>query len=296
MLFQASDAEIGPSVPREHPLQTNQQLSFHQGTIVMSASCVRGMRNVLAASIVALIAASAQAQTAEEVVAKSIKAQGGKEALLSVKALERKGDVNVDGSFGQMQGTVEEKSIPGKKALRALDLAVFQQKDGYNGKTAWREGMDGIREIDGPEADQIKQATTLNPFLAGAEADAKLEKLDDETVDGTAYYVLQITRKDRPPVKFFIDKANDLIKRMTLKQMNEQFGEVEITVETSDYDTFGNVKLPKKNKLSLGEALTVETIYTDTKVNGDIDEKVFDVPKPAEEPKKEEEKKEEAKK
>src|SRR5690349_9520326 len=85
----------------------------------------------------AFVVCTAAAQSLDEVIAKNIKAQGGREALLGLKALERKGTVNVDGSFGQMEGTIEEVLIPWKKARRALDLSVFVQKDGWNGKTAW---------------------------------------------------------------------------------------------------------------------------------------------------------------
>ena len=106
----------------------------------------------LGATLTVAIASTAGAQTVEEVIAKNIKAQGGREALLGLKSVERKGSVSVDGSFGQLEGSVEEAVIPWKKARRALDLAVFVQKDGYNGKTAWRENMEGVKDLEGEEA------------------------------------------------------------------------------------------------------------------------------------------------
>ena len=110
------------------------------------------------------------AQTAEEVIEKNIKAQGGRNALTNLKSIQRKGKVAVDGTFGQMEGTVEEVVIPWKKAMRDLDLAVFVQTDGFNGKVAWRDGMMGLQELEGDEAVQIKQAVDVNPFLMAAEA------------------------------------------------------------------------------------------------------------------------------
>jgi hypothetical protein len=256
-----------------------------------------GVSTILGAAFVVAMTTTASAQTAEEVIAKSIKAQGGKEALLGLKGVQRKGDVAVDGAFGQMEGTVEESIIPGKKAFRALDLVVFVQKDGWNGEKAWRDGMMGLQEIEGDEAAQIKQSVRLNPFLATAnDGEAKVEKLDDETVGDVAYYVIQITPKDQPPVKFFVDKESGEVKRTTLTQNNPQFGEVVITVEMSDYEQFGPVKLATKNKATIGEILEIQTTYTETKVDAEIDEAIFEMPKaeaPADE--KKDEKKDDAK-
>jgi hypothetical protein len=230
-------------------------------------------------ALVAVTASVASAQTADEIIDKNLKAQGGRDALLKVKSLERKGKVNVDGPFGQMEGTVEEAAIPWKKARRAIDLSVFQQKDGFNGTIAWRDGMAGIQEIEGEEAMQIKQAVDLNPFVMAAQRATKIEKLDDEKVDDVDYYVLQLTPKDRPPVKFFIDKKTDLVRRTTLSQNHPQFGMLDVLVESSDYEPAGPIKLANKTKLQLGDAIQIETTFTETKVNGDIDEAIFEKPK-----------------
>jgi hypothetical protein len=234
---------------------------------------------MIAAGLLAAMASSASAQSVEDVIAKNIKAQGGREALLALKAIERKGTVAVDGSFGQMEGTVEEILIPWKKAVRSLDLAVFQQTDGYNGKTAWRDGMMGIQEVEGEEANQIKQSVDVNPFLMMADRGAKAEKLDDEKIEDVAYTIVQLTPKDRPPIKFFLDKETGLVKRTTLKQKSPQFGEVEVVVELSGYEKFGAVTLPTKNAVTLGEALKIDTTYTETKVDGKVDEAIFEMPK-----------------
>jgi hypothetical protein len=225
-----------------------------------------------------LSASTAFAQTAEEVIEKSLKAQGGKAALMGLKAIERKGDVAVDGAFGQMEGSVEEIVIPGKKALRALDLAVFVQKDCWTGEAAWRDGMNGIQDIEGDEAIQIKQAAMVSPLLMIGQDESTAKKLDDEKVEDVDYYVLEVSAKDRPAVKMYIDKADDLLKRVTLTQNNPQFGEVEIVTGMTDYADYGPVKLANKQTIAIGEVLSIETTYTETKVDGEVDEKVFEKP------------------
>ena len=236
---------------------------------------------ILAAMLVTVMASAASAQTAEELIAKNLQAQGGREALVGLKSLERKGDVSVDGTFGQMDGTVEEVVIPWKKARRSLDLAVFVQKDGWNGTVAWRDGMMGVQELEGEESNQIKQAVDINPFVMIGQRETKAEKLDDEKIDDVEYNVIQLTQKDRPVVKVFLDKESGQIARTALTQNHPQFGMVDIVIETSDYEQFGPVKLATKSKLTLGELLQVDTTFTETKVNGDVDESVFEKPEPA---------------
>jgi len=235
----------------------------------------------LSAALIAALASTAGAQTLEEVIAKNIKAQGGREALLGLKSIERKGTVAVDGSFGQLEGVVEETVVPWKKATRFLDLGVFVQKDGYNGKSAWRENMEGINDLAGEESLQIKQAADLNPLLMLKERELKAEKLEDETVENVAYYVIQLTAAERPAVKLYINKETNLLNRSTLKQSNPQFGEVEVVMENSEYQDFGKVKLPTKNKISMGEVMSVVITFTETKVDGEVDDAVFEKPEAA---------------
>ena len=244
---------------------------------VFSSWRLHGTVALVAAALVLVAASTASAQTAEDVIEKSLKAQGGRAALEGLKSLSRKGDVAVDGAFGQMEGTVEEVVIPGKKAMRSMDLAVFVQKDGWNGEVAWREGMMGIQDLEGEEANQIKQQAELSPFLKMPEG-SKITKVDDETVDDVAYFVLEMTPKEGPAMKFFVDKESGEIARTTLKQNNPMFGEIEIVVVTSDYKEFGSVKLPTKNNTMIGDVLDITTTYTETEVNGDVDQKIFDKP------------------
>jgi hypothetical protein len=122
----------------------------------------------------------------------------------------------------------------------------------------------------------------VSPLLMIGQDDSTAKKLDDEKVDDVDYYVLEVSAKDRPPVKMYVDKSDDLLKRVTLTQNNPQFGEVEIVTGMSDYADYGPVKLPNKQTIAIGEVLSIETTYTETEVDGEIDEKVFE--KPAEEP------------
>ncbi len=238
----------------------------------------RGRLGLILAAAMMFVAAAAGAQTVEEIVEKSIKAQGGLDALTTLKSVQRSGDVAVDGAFGQMEGSIEEVVIPGKKALRALDLAVFVQKDCWNGEKAWRDGMSGVQDVDGNDALQVKQLVMLNPLMMIGKDGTEAKCLDDETLNDVEYHVIEVTIADAPPLKLYVDKASGEFRRMSLSQSNPQFGEIEVVTEASDYKDFGPVKLPTKQKISLGEVLQIETTYTETKVDGDVDESIFEKP------------------
>ena len=230
------------------------------------------------AALVAFSASLASAQTAEEVIDMSIKAQGGREALSSVKSVQRTGEMFVDGAFGQMEGTMEVAMVPGKKAYQSMDLGVFQQESGFDGEVAWQTGMAGIEKLEGERAAQIKQAVSLNPFIGMLDAGAKAEKLDDETVDEVEYFVIQMTPPDGEPLKMYVEKETGFAKRMTRTMNNPMFGEVEMIIETTDYAEFGSIKLPTFQHLVMGEQLEVDTEFTETKVDEELDESIFAMP------------------
>lgn len=222
----------------------------------------------------------AAAETAEEVIEMSIKAQGGRDALLAVKSVKRTGEVFVDGQFGQMEGTAEEIAIPWKKAYQSMDLGVFQQESGFNGEVAWQSGMGGIQEIEGEQAAQIKRGIALNPFMGLLDAGAKAELLDNETIEDVEYFVVEMTPAEEggTPVRIYVNKESGLIERTSLTTENPMFGEVEIVVETVDYAEFGKVKLPTFQHLAVGEVLEMDTEFTETLVDEEIDETIFDMP------------------
>lgn len=229
-------------------------------------------------------AGAAAADSADEVIDANIKAIGGLENIKKITSIQRKGEVAVDGQFGQMSGTQEEIVIPGKKAFRNMDLGVFIQKMGWNGEVAWQDGMQGLGKIEGPEADQIKSAIAINPLVAlkvSKPEGAKVEKLEDEKVGENDYHVLQLTNPgSETPMKLYINKSTSLLDQATIQQNNPQFGEVTITLSSADFQEYNGVKLPNKSGVKIGDILSLDTTFTETKVNEKVDESIFEMPTP----------------
>jgi len=244
-----------------------------------------------AARLVALAAmgllasvSTAVAETAEDLLNANIEAIGGQEAIDSVKTLQRKGEVFVDGQFGVMEGTYERVSIMGEKAYNMRDLGVFVQSMGFDGEAGWKDdAMMGIVDLEGAELEQIRSELVLTP-LVGVKAQGAVDNLsvgEEADIDGTTHNVLELAREEgEGPIKFYLDPETNLLSQMQLDQDNPQFGPVTITISYSDYADQSGVQLPTMEKITIGDFIMLETTYTETKINEEVDESIFDKPQP----------------
>lgn len=249
------------------------------------------MKSGKAARLVAVAAmgllasvSTAVAESADELLSANIEALGGQEAIDNVETLQRKGEVFVDGQFGVMEGTYERVSVMGEKAYNMRDLGVFVQSMGFDGEAGWKDdAMMGIVDLEGPELEQIRSELVLTP-LVGVKATGETDKLsagEPAEVDGTTYNVLELAREEgESPIKFFLDPETNLLSRMQLDQDNPQFGPVTITITYSDYAEHNGVMLPTMEKITIGDFIMLETTYTETKINEEVDASIFDKPQP----------------
>lgn len=238
----------------------------------------------LAALALSASVGSAFAQSAEDLLNANIEAMGGQAAIDAVTSIQRTGSVFVDGQFGVMEGSYKRASIIGKKAYNMRDLGVFVQSMGFDGEKGWKDdAMMGIVDLEGAELQQIQADLVLSPLI-GIVASGETAKLSvgaDADVDGTACKVLELAREEgEGPIRFYLDAATNQLIRMQLDSDNPQFGPVTITVNYGDYADHGGVKIPNTEKVTLGEFIMLETTYTETVINGEIDETIFDKPQP----------------
>jgi len=244
----------------------------------LSGRLLRQTGPFLGVALIALWATTAGAQTVDEVIAQNIKADGGREMLLGVRTLERKGTVTYVGTFGRRKGTIEEICFPWKKARRLMDFGIFKMNDGWDGQVAWSGGRSSIKKVDGQEATPIKVVSELNPFVMIGEVGTKAEKLEDGTFGKVSCYVIQLSPKDRPVAKFYIDKNSNHICHMTLRRVVPRQGEVDVAIDSFEYQDFSGIKLPTRCHLTVGDSMKLEMTFRETKVNGKIDESIFQMP------------------
>ena len=79
--------------------------------------------------------------------------------------------------------------------------------------------------------------------------------------------------------QYFIDKETYLVTQIMLEINNPQVGGmVEVTIRLSDYETFEGVKMPTRQRLSIPGAFDLDTTFSETVINGPVDQAIFAKP------------------
>jgi hypothetical protein len=204
--------------------------------------------------LVALVipSAVASAQTADEIIEKSITAVGGRAVLGTIKTRSMTGKMAIATENGDIAGTIEAvNQAPNKmRRLITLDLSQFgmgtatieQRFDGTTGYSL--DSMRGNSQLNGDQLANLKNAIFPSPFLDYKERGTKIvlggkEKLADRDV-----YALSITPASGPATRVLIDADTYLPVRTIVTLDLPELGPQEQTSDFSDYRAVDGVKVP----------------------------------------------------
>lgn len=185
-----------------------------------------------------LLAASAQAMTADDLVAKNVAARGGAESLQAIKSLRLSGKM-ILGGFGAEIDAVQIYKRPGAYRFEGT-LQGMTMVQSYDGKEAWRIfPFQGRKDPERTSADDAKQLAETADFDGGwVDAAAKGNKLDylgTEDVDGTEAHKLKVTLKNGDVQYVYFDPDAFLVIR-TLNQRTVRGVEQREETDYSDYE------------------------------------------------------------
>jgi hypothetical protein len=185
-----------------------------------------------------LLAASAQAMTADELVAKNVAARGGAESLQAIKSLRLSGKM-ILGGFGAEIDAVQVFKRPGSYRFEGT-LQGMTMVQSYDGKEAWRIfPFQGRKDPERTSADDAKQLAESADFDGGwVDAAAKGNKLDylgTEDVDGTEAHKLKVSLKNGDVQYVYFDPDAFLVIR-TLNQRTVRGVEQREETDYSDYE------------------------------------------------------------
>jgi hypothetical protein len=241
----------------------------------------------LAMAVAVVFAASAaSAQTADELIEKHLGAMGGRDALKKVTSQAAFGTISVSVQGADIGGPIEiYHKTPNKSrtyfrldlsAMGAGEMAVDQRCDG---KTAVAmNSMQGDREITGGQLQNLLNQRFPTPLLDYKEAGAKVELAGKEKLNGRDVFVLVYTPKAGPAARQYFDAETFLISRVVAKvDAPELGGEVEQTVDTSDYRAVDGIKVPFSIHIQ-NSAQTVGIALTKVEMNKAVDEAMFSKP------------------
>ena len=173
------------------------------------------------AAVFLLAAHAATAQTADDIIEKSIAAMGGRAALEKIKTRVVTGDLSIGTPVGDIAGTVEMYgAAPNKQrtvikadlsSLGAGPLVIDQRFDGTTGYAM--DTMQGNREITGTQLDNMKAQGFPHPFLNYKAAGSSVKLGAKEQVQGKDMYVLTFEPPAGLPIKQYVDATTFLPAR-----------------------------------------------------------------------------------
>ncbi len=233
------------------------------------------------ASALIMVASSAQAMTADELVTKNVAARGGMDSLEAIKSLRLSGKMLL-GNFGVEMDATQIYKRPGAFRFEGT-LQGMTMVQAYDGKEAWKifpfQGRKDPERTSAEDAKELaEQADFDGPWIDASAKGNRLDYLGTEDVDGTDAHKLKITLKNGDVEYAWFDPDAFLVIR-TLSQRTVRGVEQREETDYSDYEKVngtyvafstsnGRVGDTSRNKFTVDKA----------EANGDVADATFAFP------------------
>ena len=226
---------------------------------------------------------SAQAQTADQIVAKHLQALGGTAALKNIKTMRITGKM-IAGQDMEMPMTIEiKKPSMMRMEVNAMGQSMIQV---LNGKDSWMVNpMMGSTEPTPMPAEMIEQSEGQAAQYEGIlvnykERGATLELKGKEKQDGADVYQLKLVEKKGQENTLFLD-ANSYLVSKTISKAKIQGMDVTVTIKMSDYKVVSGLKFAHTldivmDGMPMGNS---QMLLEKIEVNVPVDEGRFQMPK-----------------
>jgi hypothetical protein len=192
-----------------------------------------------------LFAAHAQAQTADEIVAKFIKTVGGMERIQAVKSLRRTGRYTEGGGFEA--GIVEENKRP-NLVRQEFQIQGMTGVTAYDGRTGWKiEPWNGKKDAEPLGEEEMKgiveDSDLDGPLVNYRAKGVKVEYVGTDEVEGTDAYKLKVTLASGDVRFYYMDTDYFVPIKIDTKRM-VRGAEREYETILGDYKEVGGWYLP----------------------------------------------------
>ncbi|MEM8932587.1 MAG: PQQ-binding-like beta-propeller repeat protein [Acidobacteriota bacterium] len=223
----------------------------------------------------------AEAMTAETVVARTIEALGGAEALAAVRSVEARGTMDING--------IEQPFVIRYHGTNyRLDLIREGGPDtveAFDGETSWVAGgrrNPAPRRLDGLAAQLVAEESGAFGPLVGAEAAGhEVELVGEADLDGEAVWHLRLTRSSERAEDWYVDRSSFLPARRVSTAVHRRRGEYPRQLFMIEWQAFdgpkGTVRFPvylEREDSQHVRAFTIE----DVALNPEIDSALFTPP------------------
>ncbi len=237
-------------------------------------------RILLSVAGLALFALPVSAQTAEELVAKYVKAVGGMEKIQSVKSLRRTGKFTGGGGFEAV--VVEENKRP-NLVRQEFSLQGLTGVNAYNGQTGWKiepwQGKKDPEPLGEEELKQILEDSDFDTALVNYQQKGnKVEFVGMEPFEGTDAFKLKLTLANGDVRYYFMDTDYFVPIKIESKRIIRG-AEREYETVLGDYKEVAGWYLPHSVETSVkGSSFKQQVTYEKIEANVAIDDRRFHLP------------------
>lgn len=227
---------------------------------------------------VLVLATTAGAQSAADLVAKNLAARGGAERLKAVDALKITGRLK---SMGLDMPLTIWRKRPNlvRQEMRLQDRAIVQA---FDGERAWAvnplAGSEAPQEIRGEPAEMMREQSDFDgPLVDYQQKGSTIEVEGPDTVEGTKAVVLKVTLKSGRVQRIWLDADTGL----EVKSASEvRQGPRTVSVETilSDYRPEGGLVMPHRLRTFIDGQLQADVTIERIEVSPRIDPAIFRMP------------------
>jgi hypothetical protein len=237
-------------------------------------------RLLLALAGLTFLAASASAQTADEIVAKFIKTVGGMERIQAVKSLRRTGKFNGGGGFEAV--VVEENKRP-NLVRQEFQIQGMTGVTAYDGHTGWKiEPWNGKKDAEPLGEEEMKgiveDSDLDGPLVNYKQKGVKIEYVGTDEVEGTDTYKLKVTMPNGDVRLYYMDTEYFVHIKMDTKRM-VRGAEREYETILGDYKEVAGWYLPFSVESGpKGSPFRAKVTYEKIEANVPLDDARFSPP------------------
>ncbi|UCC72536.1 MAG: hypothetical protein JSV86_19590 [Gemmatimonadota bacterium] len=243
------------------------------------------LKKLAALSVVAVLAAPAQAQELDEVLSNYYEAVGGFDAWQSVQSMKMTGKMMMGGMGIEAPFTVLVKR-PNKGRIEF----IFQGMTGlqaFDGETAWQVmpflGNPDPEELTEDESEDVRDTADLDgPLMGYEESGHQVEFVGLEETEGTQAYKLKVTLTSGSVQYYYLDSEYFVPIRMDVAR-ESQGRTVEFETIFSDYKEVGGLLIPysvetRPKGAPAGQVITIDLV----ELNVELDDALFVMPEKSE--------------
>jgi len=243
-------------------------------------------RALVSVGLLMRFAQAVSAQTADDIIEKSLAAMGGRAALEKITSRTMAGTVTVSTPAGDISGPIEViAQAPNKsRTLITLDLSSFGAgrmvvDQRFNGTSGYvLDTLQGNRDISGGQLEAMRNNSFPSPYLNYKETGTTVELSGKEKLGDREAFLLVMKPKSGPVARQYIDAESYLLVRFVIKvDVPQVGGELEQTTELLDYRDVDGVKVPFHIKNS-SAVQTTDLVITKVEHNTTLDQAQFSKP------------------